>query len=644
MSRIKAILINNFKFFGESKPIMLDGKNLLLYGENGSGKSSIYNALYTLFEAASKTPDETRKYFVPLTDMTPESLVNIHAQQDEQGNVNSFIEVTDDVDNVYRLSLDNVDLCGNDSFKESQRSSDFMSYKELFQFQLFRNSEFSDLHDVFQRSVIPYLTCNAYEYQGKRYTNLYSLFEAYGDSESIKDNNPKGKKVIYKNGSKYKAYVALERHINQELRELVEYINAQLPTIIESFGYSFNAFLRYKDQTHRKYDMWIDPNPYKVYLEIDEYNGQQASIKHPNVFLNEAKMSVLAFAIHWAILTRRPNIETTPNALHVLVLDDIMISLDMGNREKMIKFILNDERAKEYQLLFLTHDRGLYNFMVHKIKQNGMCNEWVEKEMFVVKSERAAYEKPVIIDGEGDVESKAKKYFDANKYEISAIFLRKELEEILYNLLPFELKQRTDGQFLSLQTLWNKVLSFSSHTNMKIDAETIEIFNQSKLLILNPSAHYQRLSMPIYKKELEDVFKVVESLRGIDKVSRKLVVPNDSIFSFIHPIEPYQCSFKLKSKIEFNADDHLYSLMPQCTEIRWSYNEIEFYDFEKGIQNMANPLIKASPRLNKFISGLIGIEPLHVTLEMFLENCMTNGCPLMSYFGNKEVYENCIKF
>lgn len=57
MSKIKAIRINNFKFFGKSDPIVLDGRNLLLYGENGSGKSSVYNALYTLFEAASKTPD-----------------------------------------------------------------------------------------------------------------------------------------------------------------------------------------------------------------------------------------------------------------------------------------------------------------------------------------------------------------------------------------------------------------------------------------------------------------------------------------------------------------------------------------------------------------------------------------------------------
>ncbi len=47
MERIKSIKINNFKFFTEQPYIEINGKNILLYGENGSGKSSVYWALYT---------------------------------------------------------------------------------------------------------------------------------------------------------------------------------------------------------------------------------------------------------------------------------------------------------------------------------------------------------------------------------------------------------------------------------------------------------------------------------------------------------------------------------------------------------------------------------------------------------------------
>lgn len=64
MKRIKEVHINNFKFFPESEPIKIDGKNILLYGENGSGKSSFYWALYTLLESSQKSdPEQIKKYF-----------------------------------------------------------------------------------------------------------------------------------------------------------------------------------------------------------------------------------------------------------------------------------------------------------------------------------------------------------------------------------------------------------------------------------------------------------------------------------------------------------------------------------------------------------------------------------------------------
>lgn len=42
------IELKNFKFFYDSFTFPLDGKHIVLYGENGSGKSSIVWGLYTL--------------------------------------------------------------------------------------------------------------------------------------------------------------------------------------------------------------------------------------------------------------------------------------------------------------------------------------------------------------------------------------------------------------------------------------------------------------------------------------------------------------------------------------------------------------------------------------------------------------------
>ena len=72
MASISKITIDGFKAFpNRFEDINLDGKNLLLYGENGSGKSSIYYALHCLLQ--SQVVDKSTTYFDPYAS---ESLVN----------------------------------------------------------------------------------------------------------------------------------------------------------------------------------------------------------------------------------------------------------------------------------------------------------------------------------------------------------------------------------------------------------------------------------------------------------------------------------------------------------------------------------------------------------------------------------------
>lgn len=54
MYRIKEITLENFKFFYGKRKLDFERKHILLYGENGSGKSSIYWALYTFFQSVFK--------------------------------------------------------------------------------------------------------------------------------------------------------------------------------------------------------------------------------------------------------------------------------------------------------------------------------------------------------------------------------------------------------------------------------------------------------------------------------------------------------------------------------------------------------------------------------------------------------------
>ena len=88
--KINKIALKNFKFFREDSQntealhIKLGGKNLLLYGENGSGKSSIYWGLYTFLQSIHKEDSDVQKYF----DMNDtNSLVNDFIEEGEESEI-----------------------------------------------------------------------------------------------------------------------------------------------------------------------------------------------------------------------------------------------------------------------------------------------------------------------------------------------------------------------------------------------------------------------------------------------------------------------------------------------------------------------------------------------------------------------------
>lgn len=552
MSKIKSIRINNFKFFGVSKPIELNGKNLLLYGENGSGKSSIYNALYTVLEAASKEPDNAKKYFVYPSEDHPESLVNIHAEHDEEGKADSFVEIEEDSGKKYRLAYDHTEMCGETLYIESQRSTDFINYRSLFSFQMFKNSESSDLHDVFEYSVIPYLPCKAHDYMGKTLRTLSDMFKAYAEVEPLKEPNPNGKLVIYKRSRSklYENFGKLERAINRRLSDLILYINSQLQDedhpeegLLYKLGCSFKAKLIFNELSHTKTDTEIKYKPYKVLLEIVEYEGKAVCIKRPNVFLNEAKMSALAFAIRWAILTKRPDAEATPDALRVLVLDDLMISLDMGNREKILKFLLNDERALQYQMLFMTHERTLFECLKNKLiikyhikpdreiealEQHG----WLLREMYDHTIDEKHF--PVIEPYESNY-SRALDYFNGHSGKIDYCAcgnaLRKAIEEELVRIFE-SWHVEHEGVTVNAQSkLMIKSLvqigarEFPTHN---ISTKVIDDIEQLRSFVLNPSSHFNPESN-FYKDELENAF---EAHRVLQQIQTEVIVPFDSMLMF----------------------------------------------------------------------------------------------------------------
>jgi len=635
MSRIKSIHIHNFKFFDEQPAIDLGetGKHLLLYGENGSGKSSVYWALYTLFECAVKyDKGDIEKYFKHQEDHN-QSLINIYSSKvieaDGKEHYNSFIKVktTDNPALDYEVSLLNTDISGKADAVEVNQASDFINYKVLYKFQDFWNGQPIDLARIFEGYVLPYVRFS--EFSLWREGTLQPRASAIEMWQEIQigpgvTTNTKGAKIqVYKNSIENKQFEKFAKHFDNQFKVLIDFINANAPAMLKKLGYDIDFELKYHEHTHKKGDSKYDYAPFRIDLKITSYLGRAVNIHRPQSFLNEAKITAIAIAIRLTILKKRVN-EEAPNVLKFIVFDDVMISLDMNNRDKLIDFLLDEQNnfTKDYQLLFLTHDKNLFDFVSFKIKKLHDPAEWVFKEMYAGKDVASKKEYPIIIDSDLEFIDKAKKYFDAKDYTASSIYIRKELEKIVNERLPAELKYKTDGSFLSLQTLWGNLINRYIALSKPISEDIKKSFDETKLMVLNPQAHFQHISMPIYKVELEKAFDLIKDLKTDYAIPQyTLLLTKGMRLQFKHPTENYTFDFELLS--DFYVDELAgvkTPKFPKCGITNWQYNATDFWDFQDNAAKI--PAKQIEQRLEQIKARHIAnvAVPLNVNSDMFDAN------------------------
>ncbi len=540
MSRIDTLQIHNFKFFNEQEPIKLDGKHLLLYGENGSGKSSIYWALYTLFEATLKNKKENIEKYFQHHSVHPQSLVNIHTEPIYTGEslfYDSFINVkTNNTHPLeYNISLLDTSIKDDNVAKEVNQASDFISYKVLYKFQDFLNGMEMDLADIFIGHILPYINFPEKEFirdgSTKIITSASDMYKEIKKGPGTTTNS-KGKIIrVYKYSEENKKFNAFAEHFNNQLKDLIDFINVNAPAMLKKLGYDIDFELNYIELKYHKADVNFHFEPFKIKFVITSYLGTPITINRPQSFLNEAKITAIAIAIRLTILKRRIN-EEAGDILKFIVFDDVMISLDMNNRDKLIDFLLDpvNKFTNDYQLLFLTHDRSLFYYLKDKIRNRGLKDDWVYKEMYV--DSLSEKETPAIFDHPNKLK-KAKYFIDSHDYPAAGIYLRSLCEELLNNLLPdpkiYHISQNNDGIYESKHQSLNDKIGhlewFCSKEN--IDYNDFKDLKTYKSVILNSLAHNDIVS-PIYKTEL---IKVLEVLKKLELIKRdvQLIKQNKSL-------------------------------------------------------------------------------------------------------------------
>lgn len=230
-----------------------------------------------------------------------------------------------------------------------------------------------------------------------------------------------------------------------------------------------------------------------INIEID-YREQPVERYH--TFLNEARLSALAASLYFAAI--RTLLGTLKEeSLKILVLDDLLISLDMSNRIKLLD-ILKAEFG-DFQIFFFTYDKELFEIYKNKIP-------WEKYELYMDD----AAEIPSVIVKKGSSETeRAKEFYAAKEYDCCALLLRKGFEKLLKSYLSPREKLDKKCNELDLAGLVGRAKAKGTGEAKAI----LEKLNSDRRHILNPLCHNDDRNT--YAQELKAAMGDLEKLKAM---------------------------------------------------------------------------------------------------------------------------------
>lgn len=361
--RIESIALTNFRAFPgpAAARFQLHGKNLLVYGENGAGKSSLFHAIADFFSYDPRPLQQYNNVFsgYPVADCK----VTVELVNDAQPLEWTSLKhpcVYDFKKPVVNFS--DYFFAGSDPrITQAAQRAACLDYKSLLNTNFRHGSGEVNLFEI----AVEHLLRDYPVSQGGKSSTIGTLWGAVKRSKPEKHNPTTMAKIN-------QACVDFNTAFQPALQVLLPKINVLMHTL--GWPEVVLTALRTPGLTYQpvplKRDRIIEGQTLTPELTFRGHQPQN----HP-FFLNEARLSALGLAMYFAgRLASTPT--TTPEALKLLVLDDVLVGLDHSNRLPVLNVLV--DLFPDWQVVLLTHDKGWFDLA----RQRLSTSDWTYYEVY----------------------------------------------------------------------------------------------------------------------------------------------------------------------------------------------------------------------------------------------------------------------